>query len=110
MQNMYMSDELNTNERKVLENNLSTEKESLKKYDALSEELKRLNENINKCLDIVNSSVRSNSVRSKIEDYAILNDKANKISINSIERDVSDTRKNIKNIDEQINGTKKDTE
>ena len=47
---------------------------------------------------------------SDIVEISEIDDKANKISINSIERDVSDTRKNIKNIDEQINGTKKDTE
>jgi methyl-accepting chemotaxis protein len=90
-------------ERKALENNLDTEKTNLRKYDDLQEELNRLNDSINRCLEIVNSSVQGSSVKSKIEDYVVMNDSANKVSVDNINRNVENIENSIKDINDQIN-------
>ncbi len=90
-------------ERKALENNLDTEKTNLRKYDDLQEELNRLNDSINRCLEIVNSSVQGSSVKSKIEDYVVMNDSANKVSVDNINKNVETIESSIKDINNQIN-------
>jgi methyl-accepting chemotaxis protein len=90
-------------ERKALENNLDTEKTNLRKYDDLQEELNRLNDSINRCLEIVNSSVQGSSVKSKIEDYVVMNDSANKVSVDNINKNVETIESSIKDINDQIN-------
>ena len=90
-------------ERRALENNLDTEKTNLRKYDDLQEELNRLNDSINRCLEIVNSSVQGSSVKSKIEDYVVMNDSANKVSVDNINKNVETIESSIKDINDQIN-------
>ena len=98
-------------ERKALENNLDTEKTNLRKYDDLQEELNRLNDSINRCLEIVNSSVQGSSVKSKIEDYVVMNDSANKVSVDNINKNVETIESSIKDINDQINDMyKKDSQ
>ena len=99
----------NMEDRKRLEKDLDSEKESLRKYDALQEEIGRLNASINKCLEIVNSSATGVTVKSKIEDFMIMNDKANKATNDSINRCIESSEKSIKSINERISEMKKDT-
>ena len=54
-------------EIKIIDNKINTEKNKIKKIDSIEESFVSLNNNINKCIDLLSASIKGGNVEKKLD-------------------------------------------
>ncbi len=97
-------------EREALTETVEEQHRMLKKYDEIQVEVKKLNESLNRCIEIVNSSIANEEINGKLNTYKIENEVLYKKSEGTINKNMADIEKNIEEINKRLDELKNDKE
>ena len=89
---------------------IAEEKRELNRCDEIQQELKRLNESLQSCLEIASNSIGNEQIRSKIQTLQFENNQCFKNSTSRLESDMKSHNDNITQLTkdgERISSTKK---
>lgn len=101
---------MDNKEREELTESIEEQHRRLQKYDEMQVEVKKLNDSLNKCIEIVNSSISNAEVNGKLNTYKIENEVLYKKSEDIINKNMVDIEKNIEAINKKIDELKNDKE
>ena len=97
-------------EEERLNRQMEEQQERFRDYSELQLDINRLNAALNKCIEIVGSSVENNSTSSKLETLKVENDKAHKDSEKTILGELIGIKEQMAQINEHLDTLKKDKE
>ena len=95
-------------EREKLTETVEEQHRKLKKYDEMQIEVKKLNESLNKCIEIVSGSIKNDEINSKLETYRIDNEVLYKKSEDVINKNMVNIKKNIEEINKKLDELEND--
>ena len=98
------------NEIERLNNQIQDQNEMYRNYYELQLEVKKMNDGLNKCIEIVNDSIGNSAVNNRLETLRIENENLNKKSENTIYNELNKIKKNISRINGELDKLKKDKE
>ena len=98
------------NELEELNNQIQSQNEMYRDYYELQLEVKKMNDGLNRCIEIVNESITNSAVGEKLETLRTENAALNNRSENTIYNELNKIKENIKEINEQIDKIRKDKE
>ena len=97
-------------EEERLNRQMEEQQERFRDYSELQLDINRLNAALNKCIEIVGSSVENNSTSSKLVTLKVENDKAHKDSEKTILGELIGIKEQMAQINEHLDTLKKDKE
>ncbi len=97
-------------ERENLTESFEEQHRRLKKYDEMQYEVKKLNESLNKCIELVSESISNKELDEKLETYKIDNEVLFKKSEADINKNMVDIEKNIEELNKKMEELKSDKE
>ena len=93
-----------------LSNEVEEQNDLYRNYYELQLEVNKLNEGLNRCIEIVGESITNEAVNNKLENFRVENADRFKKSENTIYGELNKIKDNIKEINEQLDKLKKDKE
>ncbi len=97
-------------EIELLNNQIQDQTNMYRDYYELQLEVKKMNDGLNRCIEIVSESISNDSVGAKLETMRVENSVRNNKSENTIYNELNKIKENIREINEQIDKLKKDKE
>ena len=97
-------------EIELLNNQIQDQTNMYRDYYELQLEVKKMNDGLNRCIEIVSESISNDSVGAKLETMRVENSVRNNKSENTIYNELNKIKEKIREINEQIDKLKKDKE